>query len=148
MDRAAYRARNPGSVERARAGDKRLTEIGRTEGIDLAFDGSRARPTRFRRAPPDLAGSPTGTGVEVVDALFRAYFQEGKNVGDHAVLTELASEEYGLDADEVRRFLGSEDGISEVEEEESIGRWLRHRRGAVLPVRGGFSLSGAQPPPR
>ena len=145
MDRAAYRAQKFGSVERASAGDNRLTEIGRTEGIDLAFDRITRTPNTFDAHRLIWLARQQGREIEVVDALFRAYFQEGKNVGDHAVLTELASEA-GLDADEVRRFLDSEEGVSEVEEEESIGRSLGIDGVPFFLFEGKYAVSGAQPP--
>jgi len=51
--------------------------------------------------------------VQVVTHLFRAYFVDGRNVGDLAVLEEVAAAA-GLDGDTVRAFLLSDAGRAEV----------------------------------
>jgi predicted DsbA family dithiol-disulfide isomerase len=144
MDRAAYRAQKFGSVERASAGDTRLTEVGRTEGIEFAFDRIVRTPNTFDAHRLIWLAHKQGRQIEMVDALFRAYFQDGKNVGDHAVLTELAAEA-GLDGDEVRRFLDSQDGTFEVDEEESVGRSLGIDGVPFFLFEGKYGVSGAQP---
>ena len=82
----------------------RLTRLGDEVGIGFAFD-------RIERAPNTLdahrlirwAGSADAQR-EVVDRLFRAYFVEGRDVGDRAVLLDVAAA-CGLDADIVdKRF--------------------------------------------
>jgi len=68
-----------------------LVRLGAEVGISFAFD-------KIKRAPNALdahrlirwAGS-SGTQREVVDRLFRAYFVEGRDVGDRAVLLDVAA---------------------------------------------------------
>jgi predicted DsbA family dithiol-disulfide isomerase len=63
-----------------------------------------------------LAGKE-GKQVEVVEALFRAYFTEGRDVGDTSVLIALAAEA-GLDEERSKAFLKGTDGTDEVRHEE------------------------------
>jgi predicted DsbA family dithiol-disulfide isomerase len=144
MDRAEYRAKKFGSPDRARSGDARLTEIGRTEGIAFNFDGIVRTPNTFDAHRLIWLADQQGRQTEVVDALFQAYFVGGKNVGDRAVLANLAASA-GLDADEVRRFLDSDEGIAEVEEEESVGRSLGIDGVPFFLLEGKYGVSGAQP---
>ena len=144
MDRAEYRKAKFGSAERASSGDSRLQAIGREEGIDLNFDQIKWTPNTFDAHRLIWLGEKQGRQIEVVDALFRAYFQDGKNIGDHAVLVELAAEA-GLDADEARRFLASTDAVSDVDEEESVGRSLGIDGVPFFLFAGKYGVSGAQP---
>jgi predicted DsbA family dithiol-disulfide isomerase len=52
----------------------------------------------------------------MVDRLFRAYFSEGRDVGDHRVLGELAGE-VGLDGAAITARLGTEDDKDAVKAE-------------------------------
>jgi predicted DsbA family dithiol-disulfide isomerase len=90
MPRAEYRARKFGSVERSRGLDERVAREGQSVGIAFAFE-------RIERTPNTVAAhalvglaQEQGRADAVVDALFRAYFEEGKDIGDAAVLADVA----------------------------------------------------------
>ncbi len=90
MPRAEYRKAKFGSVERSRQLDARVAAEGRGEGIEFAFE-------RMARTPNSIAAhrlidlaQRQGQGQKVVEELFRAYFEEGKDVGDPEVLDEIA----------------------------------------------------------
>lgn len=91
MPRAEYRKAKFGSVERGRQLDARVAAEGAGEGIAFAFD-------RMERTPNTLAAhqlidvaQKQGRGAPVVDALFKAYFEEARDVGDAALLQEIAA---------------------------------------------------------
>lgn len=90
MPRAEYRKAKFGSVERGRELDARVAAEGRREGIEFAFE-------RMQRTPNTLAAhrliqlaQEQSIAAPVVDALFRAYFEEGRDIGDPAVLAAIA----------------------------------------------------------
>ena len=90
MARAEYRKAKFGSVERARQLDERVAAEGRGEGIAFAFDRIERTPnTSAAHQLIDLAQSQ-GRGQQVVDALFRAYFEEARDIGDRDVLASIA----------------------------------------------------------
>src|SRR5258708_20232329 len=90
MPRAAYRAAKFGSVERGRELDARVAAEGRGEGIAFAFERIERTPnTRAAHQLIDLAQSQ-GNGREVVDALFHAYFEEARDIGNPDVLQPIA----------------------------------------------------------
>ena len=90
MARAEYRKAKFGSVERARQLDERVAAEGRGEGIAFAFDRIERTPnTSAAHQLIDLAQSQ-GKGQPVVDALFRAYFEEARDIGDAGVLNSIA----------------------------------------------------------
>ena len=90
MARAEYRKAKFGSVERARSLDERVAAEGRGEGIAFAFERIERTPnTSAAHQLIDLAQSQGAAG-RVVDALFRAYFEEGRDIGDAGVLNSIA----------------------------------------------------------
>jgi len=90
MPRADYRKAKFGSLERSRQLDARLAAEGRGEGIEFAFERMARTPnTIAAHRLIDLA-QRQGQGQKVVEELFRAYFEEGKDVGDPKVLDEIA----------------------------------------------------------
>jgi predicted DsbA family dithiol-disulfide isomerase len=90
MPRAEYRARKFGSVERARQLDARVAAEGQT--VDIAFAFERIERTPNTVAAHALVGlaQQQARADAVVDALFRSYFEEGKDIGDAAVLADVA----------------------------------------------------------
>jgi predicted DsbA family dithiol-disulfide isomerase len=144
MERAEYRRMKFGSAERSKGMDARLVEAGRGEGIELAFDRIARTPNTLDAHRLIWLGGQQGRQIEVVDALFQAYFTDGKDIGNRAVLTALAAT-VGLDANEVRRFLESEAGLAEVEEEEQVGRSLGIDGVPFFLLADKYGVSGAQP---
>jgi predicted DsbA family dithiol-disulfide isomerase len=89
MARAEYRKAKFGSLERSRALDARVIAEGRSEGIEFAFE-------RIARTPNTSAAHRLIALAEnqdaVVDALFRAYFEQARDIGDPRVLAEIAAQ--------------------------------------------------------
>ena len=90
IPRTQYRTQKFGSLERSRELDARVAKEGESEGITFAFE-------RIERTPNTVAAhalvglaQQQGRGDAVVDALFRAYFEEGKDIGDAAALADVA----------------------------------------------------------
>ncbi|HKH95055.1 MAG TPA: DsbA family oxidoreductase, partial [Beijerinckiaceae bacterium] len=75
VERATYRARKFGA-ERSAELDANMTKLGGEEGIAFAFD-RMARTPNTRKAHALIAhASRVGGADAVVEALFRAYFEE------------------------------------------------------------------------
>jgi predicted DsbA family dithiol-disulfide isomerase len=89
MPRAEYRKAKFGSVERSRELDARVIAEGRSEGIEFAFDRIERTPNTSA-AHQLIAIAPDQN--EVVDALFRAYFEAAKDIGDPKVLAGIAAQ--------------------------------------------------------
>ena len=89
VPRAEYRRAKFGSLERSRQLDARVIAEGKSEGIDFAFD-------RIQRTPNTTQAHRLIALAEdqnaVVDALFRAYFEDAKDIGDPAVLADIAAQ--------------------------------------------------------
>lgn len=91
MPRAAYREAKFGSVERARQLDARVAAEGKGEGIEFAFDRIDRTPNTVAAHALIALAQEQALGAVVVEALFRAYFEEARDVGDAAVLAEIAA---------------------------------------------------------
>jgi predicted DsbA family dithiol-disulfide isomerase len=91
MPRADYRRAKFGSIERGRELDARVAAEGKAEGIAFAFDRMQRTPnTVDAHKLIDLA-QRQGLAAPVVDALFRAYFEDAEDIGDAAVLERIAT---------------------------------------------------------
>jgi predicted DsbA family dithiol-disulfide isomerase len=144
MDRAEYRRMKFGSAERSSGMDTRLKDTGREVGIELAFDRIKRTPNTLDAHRLIWHAAQQDRQIEVVDALFQAYFTDGKDVGNRDTLVEVAASA-GLDADETRRFLDSDAGLAEVEEEEQVGRSLGIDGVPFFLLADKYGVSGAQP---
>jgi predicted DsbA family dithiol-disulfide isomerase len=137
--RADYRRAKFGSVEKGRALDARVAQEGAGEGIAFAFDRMQRTPnTVAAHQLVDLA-QKQGKGNEVVDALFRAYFEDASDIGDEAVLKGIA------DRAGVTGWPDEKDGKTVQENEERV-RELGISGVPTFIFNRESGLSGAYPP--
>jgi len=90
LPRAEYRRAKFGSVERGRELDARVAAEGRSEGIAFALERIERTPNTFPAHQLIDLAQERGAGGAVVDALFRAYFEEARDIGDREVLLGIA----------------------------------------------------------
>ena len=81
----------------------------------------------------------------MVEALFRAYFLDGRDIGDHAVLAEIAGAA-GLDAAAARRWLDGNADIEPVLAEDRGARRLGINAVPCFIFERNYAVSGAQEP--
>jgi predicted DsbA family dithiol-disulfide isomerase len=101
MNRKTYRTKKFGSWERSLVMDAEVAATGKGLGIEFNYD-------KVLMTPNTLAGHRLLWWAEqqnrqdhLAEALFRAYFTEGRDVGRHDVLAEIAAE-VGLPQAEAR----------------------------------------------
>ena len=92
MPRAEYRRAKFGSVERSRQLDARVAAEGRGEGIEFALERIERTPNTFAAHQLIDLAQERGAGGAVVDALFRAYFEQARDTGDREVLLGIAAD--------------------------------------------------------
>jgi predicted DsbA family dithiol-disulfide isomerase len=92
VERATYRAQKFGSVERGKELDAQVAEAGRAAGLDFRHDLMLRTPNTIAAHRVIRAAEQAGVQDAVADALFRAYFQQGRDIGDAAVLDAIAAE--------------------------------------------------------
>jgi predicted DsbA family dithiol-disulfide isomerase len=145
VERRAYRTAKFGSWERSLELDARVAAVGASVGIELAFDRIGRTPNTFDAHRLIRYAQSRGKQDILVERLFRAYFTEGRDIGDRQVLAGLASEA-GMVRSEVEGFLASDEGSGEVRLEEERGRRLGIDGVPFFLIDGRVALSGAQEP--
>ena len=86
-----------------------------------------------------------GKQETVVEALFQAYFYEGRDLGDPAVLAEIGAAE-GLNREAVARYLASDEDRSDVVKTDEQMRRLGISGVPCFIVEDEYAISGAQSP--
>lgn len=117
-DRRAYMIGKFGSQERIDQIHANIVQLGAVEGIAFDFDAIKVAPNTLdaHRVIRWAAGSGSDVQNRLVDILFRAYFEQGQNIGDHTVLLE-AAQLSGMDARLVEALLPSDADRDEVKTE-------------------------------
>lgn len=80
-----------------------------------------------------------------MEAIFKAYFTDGRDLSDRATLAAVAVEG-GLDAGAVDSLLSGDEGRGAVQEAEERGRRLGITGVPFVVIDGEVALPGAQPP--
>jgi predicted DsbA family dithiol-disulfide isomerase len=144
MDRTAYLKAKFGSLEAFGRMEEQLLAAGADEQIPFAFEKIQRTPNTFTAHRLVWYAAQQGKQGDVVEFLFRAYFREGKNIGELKTLAHVAAES-GLDLTDAEEFLASEKGAVEVKAEEAIGRRLGISGVPYFVLNGRVSIYGAQP---
>lgn len=107
-DLYGYLARRKGiSYEQARQMHNQVMAMARGVGLQYDFDKAIVANSYDAHRMIQLA-KQHGLGDAAEEQLFRAYFTEGKDFGDHQVLLQLAKQ-IGLDPQRVRELLASDE---------------------------------------
>jgi predicted DsbA family dithiol-disulfide isomerase len=108
--RRDYLERKFGGAERAREIYARVSAAGRAVDIPFAFDAIERQPNTLdaHRLIAWAQSRREGDPDKLVEALFRAYFVDGRYIGDREELVKLAADA-GYDADDARKFLQSDE---------------------------------------
>ncbi len=109
MDRKAYMRAKFGDESRLRDAHARLEALGAAEGIDYAFDAIKVSPNTLgaHRVIRWAGANSPKIQNKLVRRLFKLYFEEGADIGDHAVLAKAAGDA-GMDAAVVEALLASD----------------------------------------
>ena len=144
IDRRDYLEHKFGGPVRAAQVYERVRRAGTQSGIAFDFERIERQPNT-RDAHRLIAWAQSrGDASPLVEQLFRAYFVDGRFVGAHEVLAEVAHAA-GLDADAAYAFLASGVGVQEIAEAEERAASLGITGVPFFIVDGRFGLSGAQP---
>lgn len=105
MSRADYLERKFGTRTRVY---ERVTAVGASVGIPFAFDEITVQPNTVAAHRLLVMAEREGLQNAVAEEIFRAYFTQGANVADHAVLADIAARA-GLDRDRAAGYLASDE---------------------------------------
>jgi len=113
LNRREYRSHKFGSWERSQALDAQVAAAGKLAGIAFHYDLIERTPNTFDAHRLIWLAGQNGVQSAVVEALFSAYFVEGRDVGDKGVLAEIAKRA-GIPETVVTGFLEDTAGAEEV----------------------------------
>ena len=145
LDRKAYIGAKFGGDERADEIYDAIRAAGEGEDIPFAFDDITRVPNTIASHRLIAWAHPRGRQDEMVEALFRAYFLSGKDIGEIDVLAEAAGAT-GLKKSEARAYLASEEGMEETKAEAWEAKRLGISGVPCFVFDGKYAVSGAQEP--
>jgi predicted DsbA family dithiol-disulfide isomerase len=111
--RREYRSKKFGSWEQSQSLDAQVASAGKLAGITFHHDLMERTPNTFNAHRLIWLAGEEGVQDAIVEALFRAYFVEGRDVGDTKVLAEIAKQAR-LSGTLVAAFLEGNAGTDEV----------------------------------
>jgi predicted DsbA family dithiol-disulfide isomerase len=146
MTREAYFKNNYGEsiLSQLDTMDKRMTDNGRAEGIQFDFKKAGNVFNTFNGHRLIWLAGEYGVQEQVVNALFKAYFTEGKNVNDTDLLTEIGVAS-GIPASKLEGFFSSEEGKKEVRQMEQFAQAAGVTGVPAFVINDKYLVKGAQP---
>ncbi|KAJ2354534.1 hypothetical protein IWW50_004518 [Coemansia erecta] len=130
---------------RAAEMNERLAEAGRDEGIEFKFGGKMSNTLDSHRLIDYAKLHGAQEAEKVVQSLFRRYFEQEQDIGDHRVLLD-AAEDAGLDRQKTELYLESNDGVDALRERMDQVRKLGVTGVPFYIINNRFGISGAETP--
>lgn len=121
MDRRTYLETKFGGREQAVAVYARIAEAAETAGLTIDFEAIQRTPNTIDAHRLIHWAGLEGRQTAIVSALFRAYFVEGRDIGDRTVLLEIA-EASGLDREMTERLLNSDADTADIRARDAHAR--------------------------
>ncbi|MGI4741336.1 MAG: DsbA family oxidoreductase [Janthinobacterium lividum] len=156
LDRKTYRSAKFGSWAKSQSLDAGVARAGAEVGLTFDFEKSTRTPNTLdghrllwlALGAAEAAGliAPQGPAVQqdLARQLFRAYFTDGHNLNDRAVLVQLAAA-VGMPAADVAAFLAGNEGVAAVRSLESQAQQMGVTSVPFLLFDRQYAVTGAQP---
>ena len=145
VDRAQYMAAKFGDGARVKAMSDTLKAEGLREDIAFAFERIDRRPNTIDSHRLIRWAAGAGLQDAVVERLFAAYFLEGRDIGDPAVLEFLAAD-VGMDSLQVAELLAEDADRAAVEREAKLAGEMGITGVPTFIFASKYVLSGAREP--
>jgi len=144
MDRQDYLATKFGGAEAAAEVYARVDAAAREAGLEIDFAAIPRTPNTLDAHRLIHWAEVEGAQDAVVNALFAAYFDDHRDIGDHEVLADIA-DAAGIDAGVVRRLLATDTDRDEVRGRDAAAREMGLSGVPTFIVAGQHAVPGAQP---
>ncbi len=145
MDRKEYVAEKFGGLERARSVHGSLEVAGEEEGIKFNFRGIERTPNTVHSHRLVRHAATKGVQTVIINAIFEAYFLDGKDIGEIDILAEIARN-VGLDHDQISEFLQSDRDVETILAEDELARRIGVNGVPCFIIDRKYAVSGAQSP--
>jgi len=145
MDRTAYLEGKFGGKDGAVRAYAPVVEHAEKTGATINFDAMKVTPNTI-----DAHRLIHWAGIEhrqsyVVDLLFKAYFVDGRDIGDHEVLADIA-DTAEMDAAMIAKLLASNADIADIRSRDAHSRKMGVQSVPTFIVANQHAVPGAQPP--
>ncbi|MES2277805.1 MAG: DsbA family oxidoreductase [Bacteroidota bacterium] len=130
-------------LDYAKQMNDQVTEMAAAVGLHYDFDRAIVANSFNAHRLSHLA-TEKGLGDAMEEALFSAYFTQGKNTADHDTLVELGVS-VGLDADEIKQVLSSNTYAGAIKQDIDEAQQLGIRGVPFFVLNDKYAVSGAQP---
>lgn len=145
MDRREYLERKFGGKEGAVKAYAPVVEHAEKAGLTINFEAMKRTPNTLDAHRLIHWAGIEGKQTQVVDALFKAYFVDAKDIGDHAVLAEIA-QDAEMEADVTARLLEGDGDVQEIRDRDAHSRKMGVTSVPTFIVANQHAVPGAQPP--
>ncbi len=145
MDRADYLERKFGGNDGAVRVYGQIVKHAEDAGIPLNVEAIKRTPNTIDAHRLIHWSKLEGKQNHLVDMLFQAYFIDGRDIGDHEVLADIA-DSVGMDAAVVTRLLKTDSDVADIQERDRLTRKMGVNSVPTFIVGGQHAVPGAQPP--
>ncbi len=145
MDRREYLETKFGGKENAVRVYSEIEQHATEEGLEIDFAAIKRTPNTINAHRLIHWAGIEQKQNAVVDALFAAYFKEGRDIGDTDVLADIA-DSAGMDAAVVRKLLASDADIEDIRKRDAHSREMGVNSVPTFIVANRHAVPGAQPP--
>jgi predicted DsbA family dithiol-disulfide isomerase len=145
MNRREYRTAKFGSWERSLALDAQMRATGHAEGISFDFERNTRTPNTLDAHRLIWLADQEGSQHAVVEAIFRAYFTDGRDIGDRQTLLDVAAGA-GLARRSAEAVLNGDDGMEAIRAAEDQARRIGVRGVPLFLINNSVALAGAMEP--
>ena len=145
VDRKLYMQAKFGDNPNRAAMTEALRSEGAGEGLDFAFDKIAKSPNTLDSHRLIRWAAGAGVQDDVVERLFKAYFMDGRDIGDAEVLIQIAAEA-GMQAPLVTELLAKDADLAEVEREAGMANQMGISGVPTFIFDSKFMISGAREP--
>lgn len=144
-DRKTYLEAKFGGPEGAKRIYDNIKSAGKTVDLPFAFGKIKRSPNTVNsHRLIDRAGRD-GKQDAVVEELFKAYFLDGRDIGDVDTLVEVAAEA-GMDGETTRDYLESDEDVERIKAEDARARQMGISGVPCFIINRKYAISGAQDP--
>lgn len=145
MDREAYMAAKFGKNAGVSEAQRVIATEGAKEGIEFDFAAIRRRPDTIDSHRLIRWAELTGVQDDVVERLFAAYFENGEDIGDIRVLSDIA-DVCGMDGAQIADRLESDQDVNLVEREDKLAHEMGVTGVPAMIFANKVAVSGAREP--
>ncbi|WP_170549163.1 DsbA family oxidoreductase [Ruegeria atlantica] len=145
MDRREYLERKFGGKDGAVRAYAPVVEHAQNAGLSIDFEGMKRTPNTLDAHRVIHWAGIEGKQDAAVNALFDAYFVQGRDIGDHEVLADIA-DSIGMDAAVVSKLLKSDADREDIRTRDTHSRQMGVNSVPTFIVANQHAVPGAQPP--